>query len=335
MVETMRRVLGGYFQTLRDDALEKEIDRLLEGAARSDAAREQGKAVGRLNEGRALVVMGAAGAGKTRALERAFDKRAEFASFRDPDADCPLVSISAPSPCTLKQLGLSLLKGLGYETDRDMRENIAWEKVRHQLRARCVRFVHIDEAQHAIEFMHRHERQKVSDTLKDIMHGAGWPVWLILSGLPSFANFVEEDGQLRRRCRFLRFEGLCVSDDVSLIQRLIREYTDRAGVGSNDVLSDELAMRVIHASSNQLGISVELVQDAVDECLASNEVALEIRHFAIAYGARTGCEQIHNIFVAPDWDRLDPNRTLYQPAEDKEGIFAVAKTRQRRKAGGR
>src|SRR3546814_8784763 len=88
--------------------------------------------------------MGEAGAGKSRALNRLFRNRKEFQNLHEVDGDSPLVSISAPSPCTLKQLGLSLLRGLGYETDRDIRENIAWQMVRHKLKARNVKFVHID-----------------------------------------------------------------------------------------------------------------------------------------------------------------------------------------------
>src|SRR3546814_14754284 len=95
--------------------------------------------------------MGEAGAGKSRALKRQFRNRKEFQNLHEINGDGPLVSISAPSPCTLKQLGLSLLRGLGYETDRDIRENIAWQMVRHQLRARSVKFVHIDEEQHAVQ----------------------------------------------------------------------------------------------------------------------------------------------------------------------------------------
>jgi len=37
----------------------------------------------------------------------------------------PIVSITAPSPCTLKQLGIELLRLLGYPIDRDVREQHA------------------------------------------------------------------------------------------------------------------------------------------------------------------------------------------------------------------
>src|SRR3546814_10287572 len=114
-------VCSSDLKTDQDDVLSKELDRLLDGAIRRGEARPASGAAGRLDEGRALVVMGEAGAGKSRALKRQFRNRKEFQNLHEINGDGPLVSISAPSPCTLKQLGLSLLRGLGYETRSEER----------------------------------------------------------------------------------------------------------------------------------------------------------------------------------------------------------------------
>src|SRR3546814_2895662 len=106
------------------------------------------------------------------------------------------------------------------------------------------------------------------------MHGADWPVWLILSGLPSLAQFVEGDSQLRRRCRFVRFAKLTDPANVPSVQRLVGSFAGLAELDAEAVLTEELAKRLIHASLGQFGTSVELVQDAIEECLIEEVTAL-------------------------------------------------------------
>jgi predicted NACHT family NTPase len=96
----MAGVLSAYFGMPRDRILEAEMDELIDSFILTrDAAELEGPPqLGRLGEGRALIVIGESGAGKTRSLQRLFSRRQEFALSESGDGHRALISVSAPSP---------------------------------------------------------------------------------------------------------------------------------------------------------------------------------------------------------------------------------------------
>uniref|UniRef100_A0A9E7ZQ58 ATP-binding protein n=1 Tax=Bosea sp. NBC_00436 TaxID=2969620 RepID=A0A9E7ZQ58_9HYPH len=328
--DVMKNVLSAYFTTPRDRLLEAELDNLVDafllsrGALDGDATRR----VGRLREGRALTVVGGPGTGKSRTLDRHFLKREEFAGYGDPNGDCMLISVTAPSPCTLRLLGMSVLAALGYETSRELKENVVWDLVHHQLELRGVHFLHIDELQHVLQSRNQLEIAKVQDTLKGLMQHRRWPVWLILSGLPGIATMLSGDEQVWRRTRHVVFEDLTLERDAGLVRRLIAVYAvEKAGLEVGNLATDEFIARLLHASIFRFGIAIELIQDAARHALLLESPALTRDHFAAAFAARTGCVPDRNIFTAAqDWHLIDPREALQRkdpadlvvPEEKKE-----------------
>jgi len=312
--DVMKNVLAAYFTTPRDRLLEAEVDNLVDAfllsqdALESDASRR----VGRLREGRALTVIGESGAGKSRSLDRLFLKRAEFAGYGNQNADCMLISVTAPSPCTLRLLGMSVLAALGYETTRELKENVVWDLVHHQLELRGVRFLHIDELQHVLQSRNQLEIAKVQDTLKGLMQHRPWPIWLILSGRPGIATVLSGDEQVWRRTRHVVFEDLTLERDAGLMRRLVAVFAvEKAGLEIGNLATDELIARLLHASIFRFGIAIELIQDAVSHALLHGSDALGVAHFAAALAARTGCPPDRNIFlVVQDWHLIDPREGL-------------------------
>lgn len=312
--DVMMNVLSAYFTTPRDRLLEAELDNLIDAFLLSQDALEgdANRRVGRLREGRALTVMGESGAGKSRSLDRLFLKRAEFAGYGDPNGDGMLISVTAPSPCTLRLLGMSVLAALGYETARELKENVVWDLVHHQLELRGVRFLHIDELQHVLQSRNQLEITKVQDTLKGLMQHRQWPVWLILSGRPNIAAMLSSDEQVWRRNRNVVFEDLTLERDAGLVRRLITVYgMEKGGLDIGNLATDEFIARLLHASILRFGIAIELIQDAVRHALLLEATTLAVEHFAAAYASRTGCPPDRNIFlVAQDWHLIDPREGL-------------------------
>lgn len=99
----MTGVLSAYFGTPRDRTLEAEMDELIDSfiLTRDAAELEESCQLGRLGEGRALVVVGESGAGKTRSLQRLFSRRQEFAPSEGGDGHRVLITVSAPPPAPL------------------------------------------------------------------------------------------------------------------------------------------------------------------------------------------------------------------------------------------
>lgn len=320
----MAGVLSAYITTPRDKILEAELDGLIDSFLLAQDATEEGlsRQVGRLREGRALTVTGQSGAGKTRTLERHFLKREEFAGYGDRDADSILISVSTPSPCTLRLLGLEVLAALGYETSRKLEENVVWDMVQHHMALRGVRFLHIDELQHVLQTRNPIEIGKVQDTLKRLMQNKAWPVWLILSGLPEIGRFFAEDEQVWRRSRHVVFGDLTLERDAGLVRRLIASYgKDKAILSVDGVLADPFVARLLHAAIGRFGIVIEYIQDAIREALLNEEDSLTVDHFAAAYAARTGCQPDANVFTASgDWWLIRPREGLVRegPEDDEE-----------------
>jgi hypothetical protein len=170
--ELVKRISDKYFHTGRDRQVVDELTQLVDGTIASIDGNHP--------EGRMVVVVGDPGAGKTWAVERAL---ASISGLKDG----PLLSLVAPRPCTLKQLGRSILHALDYPLQRDLLEHLTWEKVRHQLALRRKQFVWIDEMHHAMG-KNEDELAKLCDTLKNVMQQRNWPVSFILSGLPLVAD---------------------------------------------------------------------------------------------------------------------------------------------------
>ena len=305
--QLMSTVWRGYYPLGRDAHLKEEMERLIDASILNltEADAKGMPAVGRLGEGRTLYVIGPSGTGKTRALHRCFSNMAEFEGYLNEDGGSVLVSIVAPSPCTLKVLGQTLLRKLGYDTTRDIRENVAWAMVRQILPTRGVRIVHIDEFQHLFTNKSENEIQKVRDTLKGLMQAPEWPVSLVLSGLPEIAGVVERDKQLRRRCHPVRFEPLTLANDRDDVVGIFKQYAARAGVRGRGLPDDDFFLRLLHASGGAAGTTIELVQDAVLEAARVGAEQVGLVHFASVYARRSGCIAERNVFVADDWRSLD------------------------------
>ena len=207
---------------------------------------------------------------------------------------------------------------MGYPIVGDMRENVAWNRLREQLRLRRVRLVIIDEMQHAVRMRDVHEAQKVSDTLKNIMQQAEWPVHLILSGLSSLVDFASRDVQLKRRCRFLRFDPLAFPRDIKGLRYIIDDVARVSELQAVGLGADEFLARLCRAGEGELGRIVQLSRNAAEDAIRVGALSLTMAHFASAYGATTGCGPDDNIFIARDWEFIRPGSVSTKNNEIEE-----------------
>lgn len=129
-------------------------------------------------------------------------------------------------------------EGLGYPLARKLDENVAWDLVRKTLALRQVKFLHIDELQHVLQSRNSVEIGKMQDTLKGLLQDKHWPVWLILSGLPSVAAFLADDIQVRRRTRHVVFRPLKFPDEIPMVRRLITFYAKDKGGRECEIAQD-------------------------------------------------------------------------------------------------
>lgn len=314
--ERLARLHSKHVTTPRDAALETEIEMLIQNAASAHGSVRR--------DGSALVVIGDSGAGKTTLLKRIIANRAEFQPYQDRYgiSTSPLISVVAPSPCTLKQLGREVLRAQGYPLSREIKEHMVWELVRQQIRIRKVMFIHIDEMQHAVNTLNDIERQKLSDTIKNVMQQPDWPVCFILSGIPTLARLVSSDVQLMRRSRIFEFSNLVFTKDAVSVRKMIEHMvTKHAEMQLASALPDEFIHRLLHAAYGRFGVVIQLVRGAIEQAMFDEAAGGQVkaRHFAAAYSRFSGCTEDENVFLRTDWHKLQPSAALVRDRPTEEG----------------
>ena len=302
----MRKVRGQYFRTGRDDRLTAGIEFLL------DLSTTEGA------EGRALVVIGESGVGKTRTITHTLKRHPQLCGVGASGSSSPLVTVRAPAPCTLLQLGRTLLHDLGYPLQSDRKEHIVWEKAREHLELAGVRFLHIDEIQNVSRTANVLEAHKIRDTLKSLLNSPTWPVSLILSGLPEFAKFIQADAQIRRRSRFITF-GPLTAGDIKSVFGMVKKLATIANLAVEAGAENTTIPRLLHAANYQMGIAIELTHEAIEAALLRGAATIQSSDFADAYAMRTGNGAAANPFLAPNWASINASDVLKNAPSAQDG----------------
>lgn len=335
--ELIQRVDDKYICTQRDRVLLKELFALVD--------RTQAAITSAHPEGRLLAVIGESGAGKTWTIEQAIK---EVPGLMD-----TLLCVITPRPCTLKQLGRSILSAVGYELKRDLPEHIIWEKVREQLERLKIRFVWLDELQHSFEGKNDSELLKISDTIKNLMQRRSWPVSFVMSGLPIVSTFLGRDRQIERRSSTIAFGPVTYPANVGLVRHLVRSIiVDHAGMRQGpgiarptvvgdpsaermiDLATDEFCNRLCHATGSQFGVIVTMTRKAVFNAFDRPDFggAVHIHDFAAAYAEEKSAVLGQNVFLADNWHEIDPRNSRDREPSTTNIVEAV---KQARKTKGR
>lgn len=306
--ELMRQLQSRHISTLRDQTLATEMKRWVDVTLASLMDSHP--------EGRILAVIGASGAGKTWAIERAIDSI--------PGLKPAILCVTAPRPCTLKQLGRAVLREMGYSLQRDLYEHMVWEKVRDHLEANSVRFVWVDELQHTLEGKIEKQVSAISDTFKNLVQRRSWPVSFLFSGLPAVSSFLGRDRQIERRSRTVEFGPLRFPGSTELIRRLLLGtiVESDAGMVLGDLATDEFIHRLCHATGGAFGVVVDLIRSAVLQATERPgfDGSVRIDDFAAAYAAEKGCERSENVFLSPDWHEIQPANSRLRETASREAL---------------
>ncbi|TBA20959.1 hypothetical protein ELH66_08090 [Rhizobium ruizarguesonis] len=330
----------------RDGRLDLGFDGLIENVAATlfgEAAKQ-----------RAMMVVGESGSGKTTAIKWHIAKRPQFGPRINSNGDevRTLVYMEAKKPLTIKGLARGGLEALGYPlaATARMTEQELFDLWKLQLRENQVLYLWIDEMQHVLRGDTTKEIQNVADILKSLVQLDGWPLHLILSGVPDLAKFIhlfgDADGQLKERSNLVELLPLVYPQDRKRVERIIIEtVTKHAGLLlSKDllpeapdlqdakadrttttvekqyqyVLSGDFVDRVLHASKGQFGSIIQKTRAACENALRLESDTIHVANFAAAYAAG-GCRPSQNIFLAENWTSIDPDHSVADLVYRKRG----------------
>ncbi|MEX0319906.1 MAG: TniB family NTP-binding protein [Ruegeria sp.] len=301
--ETIAKLRAHFVSTERYTTIEEQFHLLLQ-KRRADIK------AGRTTEARCIALIGGSGSGKTTAIERLCRLNAQSRK-RSKTNTHEVVSLRVPSPATLKFVGQTILRSLGYDLRTDRQAWYIWDLVRFHARERGVLFLHLDEAQDLSARGTERERQAVVNMLKSLMQDPAWPVGFILSGTHELKGILNFDAQLGRRVYPIQLEPLDALNDGDDVRGLVQAYCRKSVLAAADTLSSaDFTARLAHAAANEFGLVIELIIAAIEEALIAKQTQLTPRMFVDAFRRRSGCIDGLNPFLIEDFERIDPRAIL-------------------------
>jgi hypothetical protein len=211
---------------------------------------------------------------------------------------------------------MALLRGAGYRTRREFKENEAWSRARFQICEKAILVVHIEDIQDLLHQKDEKQIRKVIDTLKGLMTDLGWPpLHLIFTALPEVTSVLDFDFQVPRRSGFIAFKPVDPAADFKMIKAAAAKYGKVAGISTGVLNSREMVGRLCHAAHYQLGLVFELLVLTLEVCLKAGRKVLIQDDFADAYSRRTLEPVDLNPFYGDDWASIDTSIIQKKPEE--------------------
>ncbi len=233
-------------------------------------------------ETRGIALLDGAGGGKTSLVDHALRHHPAFAEHH-PNTG-PVVSVSVPSPATLKSVALAIIRETGYPAPKsDPKVWLLWNLVKTRLACCKTVILWIDEAHDLFRKSSASEVQDTLRMLKSLMQGDN-PVIVILTGIEELWQI---DQQVARRFSMIKLPPLSHAKDGKPLGRQIAVFSQQAGLEPpND---PELIPRLVHASRERFGRCIETIIHAIEVALRCGAVQLDRQHFAEAWGMQEGC----------------------------------------------
>ena len=265
-------------------------------------------------ETRGMMLIGAAGSGKSHLMHRTLAKIPELASADT--GDLRIVSCPVPSPATFKSMTLALLEQSGYPHGNARQEAWSlWQMFRHRLSSFGTAVVWIDEAQD----LFCADRKLILRALKSLMQGEG-AVSVILSGTEELAEVIRTDPQVKRRFTAMVLPEMVEAVHGDMYRWVMADYCRRLGL--QPPIEADLVARVFHGARYRFGRAIELLLVALEFATAQECDGLRIDHFASAYAMNEACGASQNVFYAENYLVVKPDG---EPAD-----YATRPRRKRR-----
>ncbi|MFC3059731.1 TniB family NTP-binding protein [Paenirhodobacter populi] len=286
--------------------------------------------LGSQNEARGIAIIGDSGSGKTMAVRRLLATYPDLQTVRPGIQRADAVSLSLPSPASVKFVGLACLNVLGYPLRRDRTTAIIWALVHSNLRLRQTLVLHFDEAQDFYINQNAREMQSMINTLKALMQNPDWPVSIVLSGMPQLRNLINMDPQLARRFTPVQFTKFDPALDITPIVKMVTGYAEAAGLEVGPNLKDKsFVRRLIYAGDGEFGLTVELLRFAVESALRTGRSAIDLSCFVQGFALRSGCAPDFNPFLREDSTTINPRLLLLGRTTEEDHPAPISKGRRK------
>lgn len=241
-----------------------------------------------MRDGRGYLITGPAGSGKSHLINR-FKSREELAPYEMETGEGiarPIIYVNAPSPCTLKALGIEILQTLtGTFVRSRLQSHEIWSRVRRQLVANRTRFLVIDEIHHVLQRKNDMEAESIAETFKNVMQQPDWPIFMLLGGISSAVEFSRTYPQFGRRTEVSEIQPVPDNENgYALIGRYVDALVPRLKMPEKFSLAEgDLPLRFHRASDGYPGSVANIVKTAAHLALDYESPVITIDDLAEAY----------------------------------------------------
>lgn len=220
----------------------------------------------------------------------------------------PVLSVTIPSPATVKSLVTKLLWELGDPAyDKGSTSNQTIRLI--GLMKNCgVSLVFLDEFQHFIDRDSAKVLKTISDWLKDLILDTKVP--MVLIGLPEAEIVFKFNPQLSRRfasrCNLSSFDWSNKGKEFRTFLHAVESQLPLSEESS--LASEEMALRFYYASDGTVAYVMKLIRYGTHLALSRGKTKLDMSILAIAFDKHVSSDKPHkkNPFITDDIFQLAP-----------------------------
>jgi len=269
-------------------------------------------------EARGIVVIGESRQGKSTEIDKMLKRFNDGSTFMPDGRSAKIVSCLLSGSVTWKDMGIEVLKVLGYDLKGRHTQTGIWSKVRKYAELQGVVGIHFDECQHVFTEQDSLTNQKILDSFKSLLKDHGWPLMLILSGVPDLAAQIRKEEQLNLLLEPVIFDGINLSlkadaDEFS--------YSDKAQLEFDDLEMEDFLARLTFAACQRWGLVIELLIETFCLALLKGDKVCKNAYFCEAFSRKTGTPRGYSPFTMPNYqENFDQNKLLemYEKTREKK-----------------
>jgi hypothetical protein len=261
-------------------------------------------------EGRGLVLTAGTRSGKSHDIKHLLKAFAENPATISGGLHRKHARVSLRTSTTWKNLGSAILKATGYFTDLDHRSTeMIWRRAEDQLKRQDIFIVHIDEVQHTMHDKSAKERKIILDGLKDMMKRPDWPVMLLLSGVPTLLDCLNESDELVALLEPVSYSDITYSEkDLEEADGIMCAYAAAAKLDVSGIRDEETYNRMIHGTARRWGRFIEMVIHSMANAKAEGKTDLSRTDLAATFGRWTGVCDSANVMLTENPFRIEAHK---------------------------
>ncbi|WP_322889916.1 MULTISPECIES: ATP-binding protein [unclassified Yoonia] len=300
IADTAAQNIGRYFPLARGEKLRTAFSEVF--------SRHMGNLKsGQWFEGEVLLVTGLSESGKTRETNEVLKLLHAEQVLLSNGAAARIVQCDLSRVGGWKDLGRRTLKAMDYHISDNARltQTEIWARVAHQAQAQGIIGIHFDEAQHIFAGKSENDREMILDNFKGLIKTRGWPLMLIMSGVPELAGHVRSLDQTQTKGTHVHFEGIDLSVDMEVIHEIVGSFALKNGLDvDEDLMVEDFYRRLAVASAMRWGTLIKMTIASIAGARDSGSTILTREHYVNFWAAKANVNVVATPFTYVGYETM-------------------------------